>query len=689
MSATMSEDAAARYIQGLFRTRKARANLARMIGCIYEAVWDEDQQPVKRKRVVAQLRPGFSLSLSAPLTHDRAYYYYNTKTGASAWTKPAFAREEDIFTPRARAAAEAKEQKRSEGTLKTASTMTEDEAAKTIQGLWKTRKARKYLRVLIASLYEKVYDESSGTFYYYNTRTGESMWDKPKSMGTEDLAVTPRSKAMAAQRSLMVTDVQGYEQAQPGAAVVVGDWEQHEDDAGNKYYYNSATGASTYDAPPEMWHIVEEQQAQAEAQGGYAADGGGEYKDAGAAAEGYYAEDGTWVATPAEGREAKEGDEGAAAAAAAEGEGGAAEAAAEAGAEAEAEAAPAAPELTEEEIAAAKEAALDLAEADAIAADIAAMTAPAEEKTESELAEEERKRQEEMHEARDAAFEIALEMEREKLARLEAAKAAHREHPPLPEFLERYELLDFQERFVEEGFDATEALLEIKKYDMVEMELGPDDRLRIMKALKAYKDEGTQLLEDRKRALDEEKEEEEERLRKAKEDELDAALSGDSDDDYEETGSVEEEEVTHEELEGAAEGEGQLIGVKIERLFPGDGESFPIKGHFARVHYKGMLEDGSVFENSRARGRPFEFQVGAGHVVPGFDKAVARMTNGERARLVVDPEMAYGEKGRVPVIPPNSTVTFEVELITSYEGAVGDEIWDFDETDDEEEEDVQ
>ena len=57
------------------------------------------------------------------------------------------------------------------------------------------------------------------------------------------------------------------------------------------------------------------------------------------------------------------------------------------------------------------------------------MTAPAEEKTESELAEEERKRQEEMHEARDAAFEIALEMEREKLARLEAAKAAHREHP--------------------------------------------------------------------------------------------------------------------------------------------------------------------------------------------------------------------------------------------------------------------
>ena len=65
----------------------------------------------------------------------------------------------------------------------------------------------------------------------------------------------------------------------------------------------------------DKWAI----QVVAEAQGGYAADGGGEYKDAGAAAEGYYAEDGTWVATPAEGREAKEGDEGATAGAAAPG----------------------------------------------------------------------------------------------------------------------------------------------------------------------------------------------------------------------------------------------------------------------------------------------------------------------------------------------------------------------------------
>ena len=625
---------------------------------------------------------------------SRRYYYFNTKTGASAWTKPAFAREEDIFTPRARAAAEMKEQKREEGTLKTASTMTEDEAAKTIQGLWKTRKARKYLRLLIASLYEKVYDESSGTFYYYNTKTGESMWEKPKSMGTEDLQTTPRSKAMAAQRSLMVTDVQGYEQAAT-AVVTVGDWEQHDDEAGNKYYYNTVTGASTYDAPPEMWHVVEEQQQQA-------AGGGGEYKEgeyAEAAAEGYYAEDGTWVATaPAEGGEegkveGKEGDEAAAAAAAAaaaEGEGGAAaEGAAAEGAGAEAEAAPAEPELSAEEIAAAKEAALDLAEADAIAADIAAMTGPKEEKTESELAEEEAKRQEEMREARDAAFEIALELERNKLAKLEAAKAAHRAHPPLPEFLERFELLDLADRFDEDGFDTTEALLAIKKYDMVEMELGPDDRLRILKALKMYKDEGSMMLEDRKRAADEAEEEEEERRRKAKEDELDAALSGASDDDYEETGSIEEEVTQEDDLVGQLEGEGQLIGVKIDRLFPGDGESFPIKGYFARVHFKGMLEDGSIFENSRARGRPFEFQVGAGHVVPGFDKAVARMTNGERARLTVDPEMAYGEKGRVPVIPPNSVVTFEVELITSYEGAVGDEIWDFDETDDEEEEDMQ
>ena len=87
MAKVLTEDEAARYIQGLFRTRKARANLARIIGTIYEAVWDEDQQ---------------------------AYYYYNVRTGASAWTKPAFAREEDIFTPRARAAAEAKEQKRAD-----------------------------------------------------------------------------------------------------------------------------------------------------------------------------------------------------------------------------------------------------------------------------------------------------------------------------------------------------------------------------------------------------------------------------------------------------------------------------------------------------------------------------------------------------------------------------------------------
>lgn len=105
------------------------------------------------------------------------------------------------------------------------------------------------------------------------------------------------------------------------------------------------------------------------------------------------------------------------------------------------------------------------------------------------------------------------------------------------------------------------------------------------------------------------------------------------------------------------------MGVTKEIIKPGDGKSFPKKGSKLSMHYTGTLTNGSKFDSSVDRGRPFEFQIGVGQVIKGWDEGVMQMSLGEKAKLTITPDYGYGDKGYPPVIPPKSTLIFEVELL--------------------------
>ena len=93
----------------------------------------------------------------------------------------------------------------------------------------------------------------------------------------------------------------------------------------------------------------------------------------------------------------------------------------------------------------------------------------------------------------------------------------------------------------------------------------------------------------------------------------------------------------------------------------GNGD-IPLPGQTVKVHYTGLLENGSTFDSSHDRGRPFSFQLGQGRVIKGWDEALALMSKGEKRTLIIPPDIGYGARGQGK-IPPNSTLIFEVELI--------------------------
>jgi len=103
--------------------------------------------------------------------------------------------------------------------------------------------------------------------------------------------------------------------------------------------------------------------------------------------------------------------------------------------------------------------------------------------------------------------------------------------------------------------------------------------------------------------------------------------------------------------------------VEIQRLKKGDGKTYPKLGDLVTVHYTGSLPDGSVFDSSVSKGRPFQFQIGMGKVIKGWDEGVSKMSKGEKAKLVIPHELGYGANGVAGRIPPNSTLIFDVELI--------------------------
>ena len=102
--------------------------------------------------------------------------------------------------------------------------------------------------------------------------------------------------------------------------------------------------------------------------------------------------------------------------------------------------------------------------------------------------------------------------------------------------------------------------------------------------------------------------------------------------------------------------------LQITDIVVGEGpEARP--GMHITVHYTGRLTDGTVFDSSLERGQPFDFMLGAGQVIRGWDQGFSGMKVGGKRKLVIAPEYAYGEYGAGGVIPPNATLEFEVELL--------------------------
>jgi peptidylprolyl isomerase len=103
-------------------------------------------------------------------------------------------------------------------------------------------------------------------------------------------------------------------------------------------------------------------------------------------------------------------------------------------------------------------------------------------------------------------------------------------------------------------------------------------------------------------------------------------------------------------------------GLKYEVITAGTGAT-PKAGQTVIVHYTGTLDDGTKFDSSRDRNEPFQFKLGAGQVIKGWDEGLATMKVGDRRNLILPPELGYGARGAGGVIPPNATLIFDVELL--------------------------
>jgi FK506-binding protein 1 len=109
---------------------------------------------------------------------------------------------------------------------------------------------------------------------------------------------------------------------------------------------------------------------------------------------------------------------------------------------------------------------------------------------------------------------------------------------------------------------------------------------------------------------------------------------------------------------------GVEVDTSVDTACAGDGVTFPKAGDKLSMHYVGTLaSDGSTFDSSRAKGREFQFTIGVGQVIKGWDEGVAKLSLGQRATLRITPDFGYGAAGAGGAIPPNADLVFDVELL--------------------------
>ncbi|EFA82866.1 FK506-binding protein-like protein [Heterostelium album PN500] len=104
------------------------------------------------------------------------------------------------------------------------------------------------------------------------------------------------------------------------------------------------------------------------------------------------------------------------------------------------------------------------------------------------------------------------------------------------------------------------------------------------------------------------------------------------------------------------------MGIRVRVIRNGDGRK-PKTGDVVTIHYTGRLTNGTIFDSSVMKGTPFTFRIGLGQVIRGFDQGLSQMSTGEIAQLTISSDLAYGVKG-TQGIPPNSTLIFEIEVLS-------------------------